>query len=107
MTASRNLSRVSEVAVLYSATGVARLRDADYFGACIYFTTARKREAHGEREHAAAPKDRQLVPRLHPARGTERRKYFADMPFAARLTWRPLGRTFAKECRSIYGTDPE
>ncbi|MFI6772779.1 hemerythrin domain-containing protein [Nocardia sp. NPDC050412] len=73
--------------------------------------TAREWQALGERGRAAVPKDRRLIFLgfiLQAVPHPERRKFLADMPFAARLAWRLLGsRTFAKEYRSIYGTDPE
>ncbi|WP_433522652.1 hemerythrin domain-containing protein [Nocardia pseudovaccinii] len=73
--------------------------------------TVREWAALGERGRAAVPKDRQLVFLGFILQGVphaERRKFLADMPFAARLAWRLLGRrAFAKEYRSIYGTDPE
>ncbi|MFI7665656.1 hypothetical protein [Nocardia sp. NPDC049526] len=73
--------------------------------------TAGEWAALGERGRAAVPKDRQLVFLGFILQGVphaERRKFLADMPFAAGLAWRLLGRrAFAKEYRSIYGTDPE
>ncbi|WP_157110457.1 hypothetical protein [Nocardia anaemiae] len=54
------------------------------------------------------PKDRHLGFVLQGVPHVERRKFLADMPFAARLAWRLLGRrAFAKDYRSIYGTDPD
>lgn len=73
--------------------------------------TAREWTALGERGRAAMPKDRQLIFLGFILQGVphaERRKFLADMPFAARLAWRLLGRrAFAAEYRSIYGTDPD
>ncbi|WP_245717604.1 hemerythrin domain-containing protein [Nocardia jejuensis] len=73
--------------------------------------TAHEWEALGERGRGAVPKDRQLVFLGFVLQGVphaDRRKFLSDMPFAARVAWRLLGRrAFAKEYRSIYGTDPQ
>ena len=38
----------------------------------------------------------------------ERKRFLAEMPLPARLAWRLIGkRTYAKEYREIYGTDPD
>ena len=68
-------------------------------------------EALGERGRAGIPKDRQLVflGFLLQANTPERgREFLTHMPLPARVAWKLLGRrTFAKEYRRIYGTDPE
>ena len=67
-------------------------------------------EALGERGRAGIPKDRQLVflGMMFAANDPERnREFLAIMPLAARIAWKLLGRrTFTKEYRKIYGTDP-
>ena len=67
-------------------------------------------EALGERGWAGIPKDRQLVflGFLLQANTPERgREFLTRMPTPARIAWKLLGRrTFAKEYRRIYGTDP-
>ncbi|MRH87786.1 hemerythrin domain-containing protein [Nocardia sp. SYP-A9097] len=72
--------------------------------------TPREWAALGERGRGAVAKDRQLIFLGFILQGVphaEQRKFLADMPFAARLAWRLLGRrAFAREYRSIYGIDP-
>jgi hemerythrin-like domain-containing protein len=67
-------------------------------------------QALGERGRAGIPKDRQLVflGFLLAANTPERgREFLKSMPAPARLAWKLLGRrTFAREYRRIYGTDP-
>ncbi|MEU1204942.1 hemerythrin domain-containing protein [Nocardia sp. NPDC005825] len=66
--------------------------------------------ALGERGRAHMPKDRQLVFLgflLHAASAPDRRKVLAELPRTARLAWRLLGRrTFDREYRQVYGTEP-
>ena len=68
-------------------------------------------EALGERGRAGIPKDRQLVQLgfiLLGRSADERAAFLAQMPLAARLAWRFLGRrTFTAEYRRIYGHAPE
>ncbi|WP_063063067.1 hemerythrin domain-containing protein [Nocardia violaceofusca] len=67
--------------------------------------------ALGERGRAQMPRNRQLVFlgfMMHTASESQRRKLLAEMPPAARLAWRVLGRRgFAREYRAIYRRDPE
>src|SRR6478609_272334 len=67
-------------------------------------------EALGERGRAGIPKDKRLVflGMMFAANDPERnREFLAIMPLAARIAWKLLGRrTFTKEYRKIYGTDP-
>ena len=65
-------------------------------------------EELGERGRASIPKDRLLIQLgwildgLSPA---ERKEFLHNMPFAARIAWRLLGkRAFGKEQRRVYGS---
>ncbi|WP_068278131.1 hemerythrin domain-containing protein [Aldersonia kunmingensis] len=67
--------------------------------------------AMGERGREGIPKDRQLVFLgfiLQGVSSQDRKKFLAEMPLIARVMWRLIGkRTYAKEYREIYGTDPD
>lgn len=67
-------------------------------------------QALGERGREHMPKDRQLVFLgflMQAASEADRGKYLTEMPLIARLAWRLLGRrTFTREYREIYRTDP-
>ncbi len=67
-------------------------------------------EALGERGRAGLPKDRQLVflGFLLAANTPERgREFLRSRPAPARIAWKVMGRrTFTREYRRIYGTDP-
>jgi hemerythrin-like domain-containing protein len=67
-------------------------------------------QALGERGRSGIPKDRQLVflGFLLAANTAEHgREFLTAMPAAARIAWKLIGRrTFAKDYRRIYGTDP-
>ncbi|WP_063026134.1 MULTISPECIES: hemerythrin domain-containing protein [Nocardia] len=73
--------------------------------------TAEEWRALGERGRAHMPRNRQLVFLgflMQTASEPQRRKLLAEMPPAARLAWRLLGRrSFAREYRAIYGSDPD
>ena len=81
-----------------------------WLGPRNYRMTVPQWEALGERGRAGIPKDRQLVflGMMFAANDPERnREFLAIMPLAARIAWKLLGRrTFTKEYRKIYGTDP-
>lgn len=67
--------------------------------------------ALGERGRAHMPANRRLIFLgflMQTASESQRRKLLAEMPPAARLAWRLLGRrSFTREYRAIYRTDPE
>ncbi|PPJ25514.1 hypothetical protein C5E45_07090 [Nocardia nova] len=73
--------------------------------------TVPERRALGERGRAHMPRNRQLNFLgflMQTASESQRRKLLAEMPPAARVAWRLLGRrSVAREYRTIYRSDPE
>ncbi|MCC3313070.1 hemerythrin domain-containing protein [Nocardia africana] len=73
--------------------------------------TVEEWRALGERGRAHMPANRRLIFLgflMQTASESQRRKLLPEIPAAARLAWRLLGRRgFAREYRAIYHTDPE